>query len=567
MEFDEEQLARCLSDACQNSAALSDLLQAGRPDETWADRAALDQLIEQLEMAATERRIEQRRARILALAEELDAGRAKHRVEARSASLNKLRLDAVNELRHEATVEPAKELPGPRAGEWIDWACSLHDDKDAEILELLRRDFAALERFTSEMDPSYWVPGRGQQDSTVPSQIPATAPAESASSIAAPAVVASPSNGVEKLPEAIKAKFEKARESESYEDALALCYELPEEAKAEPQPAWGAQPEPARHGAALDSERPFGEGKTETETLKRCDQCGKFFPGELYLCPFDNAFLRTIADGDVVAVHPTKSDGNGSGKKANFLSGIGATTASGNGGAVAELPQSGDTSKDPAEVEFERLKNLIEQLPPPAPEEIEAAEIEEQKIPIPRQKIYEWVGAGSLVLLVIVVLIYYFYGTSRAEPSRTVAAANSVAAVAAPTPPDTTTGNPNSVVSKAPVEGPQDNIQLSLEQCERSKLGSIDCWGYVSNLGNLVTNIVVDRVDVVDGKGNSYSLYGTSQTSFPSGHRFNVPNGAHAKFALKLPDKDKQARSVTLYVDLNSPRNLEYTFRDIPVKE
>lgn len=570
MEFDEEQLARCLNDACQNSTILSDLLQAERPDVTWTDRAALDELIEQLEIAATARRIEQLRVRLLELAEELDAGRVKHRVEARSAHLNKLRLNAVNELRQEAaTVEQAKELPGPSAGAWIAWACDLQDDKDGEILSALRSDFAALERFTSEMDPSYWMPRHAEQGSAAPSPARAKTPAATADFVAASPIATSSANG-EKLPDSVKSKFERAKESDSYADALALCYDRPSETETAPQTSWHEEAGPAKRGVAFDSDRPFGQSKPETEPLKRCDECGTFFPGELYICPFDNSFLRTIADGDVLAVHPSdKAGNNGSGKKDHFQSGIGPGSASGTG-VAPESPKNGDTTRDPAEVEFERLKSLLEQLPPPAPAEIKEAEIEEeeeQKVPVPKRRIYEWVGAGSLVLLVIVVLIYYFYGTSHAEPSRTVAAANSVTAAPAPKPPDTTTASPDGLLNKQPLEGAQDKIMVSLEECERSKPESIDCWGYVSNLGNPASNLVINRVDVVDGKGNSSSLYGNSQTSFPSGHRFSVPTGSRAKFALKMPDKDKEVHSLTMYVDLSAPRNLEYTFRDIPVKE
>lgn len=573
LAFDEEQLRRCLNDAWENSSALGDLLRAELPDAVWADRAALDQLIEQLEMAARSRLNERRRARLRDLANELDDGRVKHRVEARTASLNRLRLNAVAELQQQAAVvEATRELPGPGAAEWIGWACDLQDEKDAAILEILRRDFSALERFTSEMDPSYWVPGQNAHEgSAAPPQMPARVakvPSAKSEAVASSPAATSSRLEPEKLPEVVKAKFEKANGSGSYADALALCYEPPTEAASEPQSFARSELVEVEHRAALDAEPPFGEPKPETTELKRCEECGKSFPAELYVCPFDQSPLRANARADVLTVHvPGKAGGNGSGSAVSreILSGVADEATAESDVASPEERRNGHSPVDPAEVEFERLKSLLEQLPPPAETEIEEAEAEE-KIPVPRRRIYEWVGAGALVLLVIVVLIYYFYGTSRTEPSRTVAAANSVAVPAAPKAPDpaiTSTG----LLNKQPLEGPQDRILISMEDCDRGKPGTVECWGYVSNLGNPVTNISLNRVDVVDGKGNTSTLYGVSPTNFPLGHKFNVAAGSRTKYTFRLPDKDKQANTLTLYVDLATPGNLEYTFRDVPVRD
>jgi hypothetical protein len=97
---------------------------------------------------------------LLALANELDAGRVKHRLDARTSALNTLRLEAAKQLRTEAALpQQLKELPGPKASEWLHWACSLHDTKDASVLTTLSRDFAAVERFTNAIEESYWMPG------------------------------------------------------------------------------------------------------------------------------------------------------------------------------------------------------------------------------------------------------------------------------------------------------------------------------------------------------------------------------------------------------------------------
>ena len=133
---------------------------ADRPDADWKGRRVPDLMIDELEIADA-RRNQQRRAKLLALANELDAGRVKHRLDARTSALNTLRLEAVKQLRKEAALpQQLKELPGPKASEWLHWACSLHDRKDASVLTTLSRDFAAVERFTREIEVIYWMSGQ-----------------------------------------------------------------------------------------------------------------------------------------------------------------------------------------------------------------------------------------------------------------------------------------------------------------------------------------------------------------------------------------------------------------------
>src|ERR1017187_7952734 len=72
LEVNDEQLNHSLTEACQHAAMLRDLIRAERPDANWADRRALDQLINELEIAAKARRNQQRRSRLLDLANELD---------------------------------------------------------------------------------------------------------------------------------------------------------------------------------------------------------------------------------------------------------------------------------------------------------------------------------------------------------------------------------------------------------------------------------------------------------------------------------------------------------------
>jgi hypothetical protein len=77
--------------------------------------------------------------------------------------------------------------------------------------------------------------------------------------------------------------------------------------------------------------------------------------------------------------------------------------------------------------------------------------------------------------------------------------------------------------------------------------------------------VSLDRVDVVDGRGNSFSLDRNGQFAFPSGRSSDVAPGNRVRFTVKVPDRDADARTLTLYMDLSNPRNLEYTFRDIPI--
>ncbi|MFZ0704237.1 MAG: hypothetical protein WAM71_01450 [Candidatus Korobacteraceae bacterium] len=163
LEVNSEQLNNMLADAWVHGEALRDLIRAERPDVKWADRESLGQVVQNLEAAI--QRNQERRAKLLGLAAELEVGSVKHRFQARSTELNNLRLQAINELRAEASVqEQEKELPGPGASEWLDWVCNLQDDKDASALTDLRKDFPAVEHFAGEMELAYWVPGEVPQN-------------------------------------------------------------------------------------------------------------------------------------------------------------------------------------------------------------------------------------------------------------------------------------------------------------------------------------------------------------------------------------------------------------------
>ena len=171
LEVDDNKLRITLTEANQQVVKLRELIRAERPDADWTDRGGLDQLVHELEIASTARLYQQRRAKLLALANELDAGRVQHRFDSRTTTLNRLRLEAVQALRTEAArTQQLKDLPGPNASEWLHWACNLRDAKDGLVLTTLRRDFGAAECFVGEMEESYWIPGEPVHESSEPSE-------------------------------------------------------------------------------------------------------------------------------------------------------------------------------------------------------------------------------------------------------------------------------------------------------------------------------------------------------------------------------------------------------------
>lgn len=123
-----------------------------------------------------------------------------------------------------------------------------------------------------------------------------------------------------------------------------------------------------------------------------------------------------------------------------------------------------------------------------------------------------------------------------------------------------------SLLHKQAAEGTQDNIGLSVESCARVNTQNIECWGYLSNLRGNESKIGLYRVNAVDGKGNSFDLTSGADHGFSS-HDFKVPARSRVKYSVKVPDTDPGARTLTLYLDVNNPRAVEYTFRDVPIAE
>jgi periplasmic protein TonB len=151
---------------------------------------------EEIDPLARLREIEQRRARILTLAAELEGGTVIHNRAARVQQLNQLRDEAVQELRSQASPDRApRTLPGPDAPQWVEWACSLKEPEDAEALQILRTRFPHLDEFVVNLEADMWnaagaaVPERAPESPKPPAvKAPAAASASSAAVAAAPAV-------------------------------------------------------------------------------------------------------------------------------------------------------------------------------------------------------------------------------------------------------------------------------------------------------------------------------------------------------------------------------------------
>jgi len=104
---------------------------------------------------------EQLRHRLLALARELESGNILHHRALRVNQLNRLREEAISELRSRAESEAGSPtLPGPEADQWIKWACGLREPEDAEALATLRDSFAHLDDFVANLELDMWVAGK-----------------------------------------------------------------------------------------------------------------------------------------------------------------------------------------------------------------------------------------------------------------------------------------------------------------------------------------------------------------------------------------------------------------------
>jgi len=148
-----EQL-RAVADSSGNLRAL---VLSELPEASWEDRPALENYLEEIARRVEAREIETRRSRLLALAEALEHGTITHRRAARVTQLNRLRDDAVEELRSQAEESSPPTVPGPEASRWMEWACGLSEPEDTESLQALRTGFPFVDEFIANLEPGMWV--------------------------------------------------------------------------------------------------------------------------------------------------------------------------------------------------------------------------------------------------------------------------------------------------------------------------------------------------------------------------------------------------------------------------
>jgi len=251
LEINDDQLGYSLRDGRAHAGMLRDLIRAERPGARWTDKGSLIALIHELEVAAEQRSDQQRRARFLDLAQELQAGNIKHRFESRATALNAMRLEAVKELQREAARSArVKELPGPNASDWLHWACGLQEETDAPVLAELRQGFPAVERFACEMEENYWVPREPRRLAQI---IP----------MAPPATVEPTGN---------------------YDEAPSTLAKLEEEEHGVPV------------ATAVGVDDSLIEAISSAAHVSRCPKCDCTFPPDFHVCPFDNSELVPIPE-------------------------------------------------------------------------------------------------------------------------------------------------------------------------------------------------------------------------------------------------------------------------------
>jgi hypothetical protein len=429
LEVSDDQLLRSLSDANQSVLMVRELVHAERPAATWADRSALEQLVHDLEKEAQIRVDEARRSRLLDLANELEAGAVRHRFESRVSSLNNLRIEAVRELRIAAArPEQQNELPGPDASRWLHWACNLQEENDSAVFTELRTGFPALEEFAVEMEESYWVPGEGGRSSTQPAAV--STPDWNEWQNPAPS-----SSEYRKPPHNVRVPADAAVQSGGYGTAVALGYDT--QANVAPTLAetqWA-------NSAAMDLEEEHAV-ESASPPVKLCERCGKTYSNGFHACVVDQATLQIAAqETPAVADHGHPSNGkngkgNGNGNGATALSTadlsslldqkdpVPATTP-----ASSETPEAPaiDSSRENAEMEFHRLRAIVEQRSQESLDDEESAGWN-----LSRGQIIGIAVAICVVLAVAISAIVHYYNEKSVEAAAAVAAATAKAPVVPP---------------------------------------------------------------------------------------------------------------------------------------
>jgi hypothetical protein len=489
LEVTDDQLWESMETAQQSAATLRELILDQRPDANWVNREDLLLLIDDLEQEAATQVIEVRRQKLIDLADELNAGKIKHRFESRVSALNELRSAAVAELRDQAALpEPERDLPGPDAPEWVHWACNLRDETDAEAFAALREDFPALEQFAGEMEENYWVPADPGFERGTP-----------------PVRSQSPAKRTERPVSPAARIIAKTITPDSYQTK-------------------------SSQGAGAETNASSSEGKLNSTVT-------------MYTVP---SRLKTIVENTPVPNSPFPSEGE------------------------AEEAPTLESAKNDEAVEEETV--VAEDSP---------AVVDSQFTfgvdTSPKKPVAVWIAAGVVAAVGLGFLGVHFFGSSSNDKSGGAVSAaerpaGSIQSSSASTgatgqvqDPSHPGGAATTAAGRQPIEGAQHQLLLNVEQCQRTGTGNVECKGFVTNLGAQPSRVTLDGVDVVDGKGNTFNLNSNGQVNFSSGRTSSIAAGSREAYTVKVPDKDPDARTLTLYVDVNNPHGLEYTFRDIPI--
>lgn len=427
LEANDDRLIRSLADARQHAAALRDLVRVERPDARWTNRKALDELIHELEVeiAAKAKRNQQRRDKLLALANELDAGKVRHRVETRAAALNALRRKAVGELRAEASPseKDAKALPGPSASDWLLWACNLQEAKDSAILEELHRNFLAVEAFVGQMEESYWIPSPSKQKSSAANPQLSVRPAEeSAAQLAQFSLPGDSEERDDQPPENVGTEFYTTTHTANYVYSLALRNRRPKSGNlSNAQPVSNAQGPTHGQSTAVVTQSLL-EGIAAAPHVKLCQNCGATFPHEFELCPFDGSALHPLAVATPppsnTSTVPQKSEVHANGPAAGQAPIRSSQSGTiGPDSANATQRQPGSARKESADAELERLKAILV-------EHKSAGEFRLLDNAVaPKKLVLGFASAGAVVLALLLVVVYFSSGASVSKVKSAVVAA------------------------------------------------------------------------------------------------------------------------------------------------
>ena len=483
-EFDDEQLTQRVTEARQHGAALRDLVHVERADAKWSDREALERLIHELEIAAQERRNQQRRSKLADLANELDAGSIKHRLESRAAALSKLRQEAVKQLRTEAALaDQVKDLPGPAASQWLRWACNLQEEKDGFALSRLRKDFSAVERFVAGMEESYWTPG------TVPHERHSfegpSRPKSPSSQPSAPVFATNSSQG--KPPLSVRPQFDQvATRSGSNGEAVAMPYEA-QSAESASMTETLRNPAPATRWQAATAAVGNGASKLTPPRLNYCEQCGSSYRGEFHVCPVDSSVSRDTAAATARVSQQREQGGD-------RAVGVAAAPASSQP-VQAAVPSSEATADNPpefAESEFERLRALVG-------DGFSVDQDEEAPPSDFQQRFAEFMGNKRLVAITAAVAILAFAGILALV-------FHHMGRSSKPVPP------PQTVSAKVPDVTPDSDIQKNIEQQLATLKGSsiqVDVLAGVATL----TGKTPSKADLVKAETLAAEVGGVKQVT------------------------------------------------------